>query len=51
MSQNKKQYARLEPFKKRKVIYLQPYYFQDGAWHKQEELGKEAKNVKRRKSA
>lgn len=34
MSQIKKQYATLEPFKKREVKYLQPYFYQGGKWHK-----------------
>lgn len=38
MSQTKKQTARLEPFKKREVKYVTPYYRQDGAWHKVEDL-------------
>lgn len=44
-------YATLEPFKKKVVKYLQSYYFQDGAWHKQEELSKGGKKNERRKSA
>lgn len=43
--------ATLTPFKKKVVKYLQPYYFQDGAWHKQEELSKGGKKNERRKSA
>lgn len=37
-TKNKGFYATLTPFKKKEVRYLQPYYFQNGAWHKQEDL-------------
>lgn len=41
MRLNKSFYAKLSLFKKREVRYVQPYYYQGGAWHKQEELSKE----------
>lgn len=34
MEKRKAFYATLEPFKKKKVIYLQPYFFQGGKWYK-----------------
>lgn len=43
MSDTKKQYATLEPFKKREVRYLQPYYYQGGKWHKIETLANRRK--------
>lgn len=44
MSKPKAVYGTLEPFKKREVKYLQPFYFQGGKWHK---LGGK-KNVRKR---
>lgn len=34
MSQNKKQYATLQSFSKKKIVYLQPYFYQNGKWYK-----------------
>lgn len=46
MEKRKALYATLTPFKKKKIIWLQPYFYQGGKWYKLE-----AQNVKRRKSA
>lgn len=46
MEKRKALYATIEPFKKKKVLYLQPYYYQGGKWYK---LG--GKKNERRKSA
>lgn len=34
MEKRKALYATLTPFKKKKVLYLQPYYYQGGKWYK-----------------
>jgi hypothetical protein len=34
MEKRKSLNATLEPFKKREVKYLQPYYYQGGRWYK-----------------
>lgn len=34
MAKRNSLYGTLEPLTKKKVIYLQPYYFQGGKWHK-----------------
>ena len=46
MEKRKALYAIIEPFKKKKVVYLQPYFYQGGKWYK---LG--GKKNERRKSA
>lgn len=52
MKKKKGFYATLQPFYKKEVRYVQPYYYQDGAWHRLYEIEfKENKNGKRRKSA
>lgn len=34
MEKRKALYATLEPFAKKKVVYLQPYFYQGGKWYK-----------------
>lgn len=34
MKEKKGFYATIEPFKKKEVRFLQPYFFQGGKWHK-----------------
>lgn len=44
-------YATIEPFKKRVVKYLTPYYYQNGAWHKTEDLGRNLARAEAREKA
>lgn len=48
MEKRKALYATLTPFKKKKVIYLDTFFYQGGKWYP---LIKGGQNVKRRKSA